>query len=285
MEQANENSRLTWRLEVVKTFLETCIQEVSLNGRQGSSLKPDSWNKVKVVLQTSHDFIVTQKKMKNHYDYLKEKCQAWLPITKKTCNIYDPATNTIRMSNEEWDEYIKAHPKAKTLRSAPLPFPELCTTLFEGSTATGIHGWSPSCTTPRPGASSVATNIDIDSLDDIEDLLGDQNDGASKDFPSQSSIPIEKKNLGKKRKNASSRLEIDEKMSAALELLINKNNGPDVEECIEKLDKVGWEEPLYSAALSIFCEGDSYTKTWMKLRGVDKLENYVRTMGNKLGIL
>ncbi|XP_060190911.1 uncharacterized protein LOC132620249 [Lycium barbarum] len=197
--------------------------------------------------------------MKNHYDYLKEKYQAWLPITKKTGNIYDPATNTIRMSNEEWDEYIKAHPKAKALRSAPLPFPELCTTLFEGSTATGIHGWSPSCTTPRPGASSVATNIDIDSLDDIEDLLGDKNDGASKDFPSQSSIPIEKKNLGKKRKNASSRLEIDEKMSAALELLINKNNGPDVEECIEKLDKLGWEEPLYYEALSMFCEGDSYT--------------------------
>ncbi|XP_060178772.1 uncharacterized protein LOC132608967 isoform X1 [Lycium barbarum] len=185
------------------------------------------------------------------------------------------------MSNEEWDEYIKAHPKAKTLRSAPLPFLELCTTLFEGSTTIGIHGWSPSCTTLRPGTSSVSTNIDIDSLDDIEDLLGDKNDGASKDSLSQSSIPIENKNLGKKRKNTTSRLAIDEKMNAALELLINKKNAPGEEECIKILDGLEWGEPLYSAALSIFCEGASYKKTWMKLSGVNKLENYVRTMGEK----
>ncbi|XP_060171201.1 uncharacterized protein LOC132602320 [Lycium barbarum] len=171
-----------------------------------------------------------------------------------------------------------------TLRSAPLPFSELCTILFEGSTTTGIHGWSPSCTTPRPGASSVATNIDIDSLDDIEDLLGDKNYGASKDSPSQSSILIENKNLGNKRKNTTSRLAIDEKMSDALELLINKNNTPDEEECIKKIDRLGWGESLYSAALSIFCEGDSYKKTWMILSEVDKLENYVRTMGENGGI-
>nr|XP_016482446.1 PREDICTED: uncharacterized protein LOC107803275 isoform X2 [Nicotiana tabacum] len=138
--------------------------------------------------------------MKNHYDYLKEKHQAWLPITKKTGNIYDPATNTILMSNSEWDEYIKAHPKAKALRISPLPFPDLCTKLFEGSSATGIHGWSPSCTYPRPGVSFVSTTIDVDTLDSVEDLVGNKNDGAPTDYSSQSSVPIEKKPLGKKRK-------------------------------------------------------------------------------------
>ncbi|XP_059310010.1 uncharacterized protein LOC132061170 [Lycium ferocissimum] len=264
MEQARENSRVTWRTEVVKTFLETCIQEVSLNGRLGSSLKPDSWNKAKVVLETSHDFVVTQKKMKNQYDYLNEKYQAWLPITKKTDNVYDPTTNTIRMSNEKWDEYITAHPKAKTLRRSNLRTFQNLQLLID-----------------KHGTASVSTHIVIDSLDDIEDRLGDKNDGASKDSSSQSSIPIENKNLGKKRKNTTSRLPIDEKMNAALELLINKNNALDEEECIKKLDGLGWGEPLYSAALSIFCEGDSYKKTWMKLSGVNKLENYVKTMGKK----
>lgn len=47
MEQSSVNQRVSWKnMEVVKTFLETCIQEVSLHGRLGSSLKPDSWNKV-----------------------------------------------------------------------------------------------------------------------------------------------------------------------------------------------------------------------------------------------
>ena len=96
-------------MDVVKTFLQTCIEEVSLNRRFGSNLKSDSWNKLKLALETTHDFTVTQKQMKNHYDYLKEKYQAWLPITQKTGNVYDPATNTILMSNSEWDEYIKVN--------------------------------------------------------------------------------------------------------------------------------------------------------------------------------
>nr|XP_009611407.2 uncharacterized protein LOC104104919 [Nicotiana tomentosiformis] len=258
-------------MDMVKTFLETCIQEVSLNGRLGSSLKPDSWNKVKLVLETFHGFKVNQKQMKNHYDYLREKYQAWLPITKKTGNIYDPATNTILMSNSEWDEYINAHPKAKTLKSSPLPFPDLCTALFEGSTATGIHGWSPSCSIPRPGVSSLSTNVDIDTLDDVEDLHGDKNDGTS----INSLVSTERKNTGKKRKTTMSRVEIDDKMSTALELLIKKNSAPNVEECMVKLEGIGWEESLYSATVSILCEGDSYRHAWMQMTEVDKLESWV----------
>ncbi|XP_033512649.1 uncharacterized protein [Nicotiana tomentosiformis] len=147
--------------------------------------------------------------MKNHYDYLKEKYQAWLPITKKTGNIYDPATNTILMSNSEWDEYIKAHPKAKALKTSPLSFPDLCTKLFEGSTATGIHGWSPSYTYPI---------------------------------------------------------------------------GPHIEECMEKLEALEWEEPLYSATVSILCEGESYRKAWMKITEVNKLESWIKATGKKMGI-
>nr|XP_009624135.1 uncharacterized protein LOC104115253 [Nicotiana tomentosiformis]XP_033516926.1 uncharacterized protein LOC104115253 [Nicotiana tomentosiformis] len=123
------------------------------------------------------------------------------------------------MSNAEWDEYIKAHPKAKTLKSSPLPFPDLCTTLFEGSTATDVHGQSPSGTIPGPYISYVSTDKDIDTLDDAEDLLGDKNDGASNN--STSSVPVERKSLVK-RKLLSSQLEIDEKMSIALEILIKK---------------------------------------------------------------
>ncbi|XP_059302278.1 uncharacterized protein LOC132054252 [Lycium ferocissimum] len=185
--------------------------------------------------QSSENSRRSPKKMKNYYDYLKEKNQAWLPLTKGTDNIYDPAIHTFQMSNSEWDEYIKAHPKAKTLRNSPLPFPNLYTKLFEGSTATRIHSWSPSCTYRQPGVSSVSTPIDIDTLDGAEDLFGDKNNEAPKDSPSQSSVSVERKASGKKRKLSSSELEIDEKMSIALELLIKKSSGLDVEECMDKL--------------------------------------------------
>ncbi|GAV84064.1 Myb_DNA-bind_3 domain-containing protein [Cephalotus follicularis] len=108
MDQPSQNFRANWKnLEVVKTFLQTCVQEVSINGRLGASLRPDSWNKVKKVLEETHNVTFTQRQCKNHYDYLKEKYQVWLPITQKTGNVYDPTTNNINMKNIEWDEYIK----------------------------------------------------------------------------------------------------------------------------------------------------------------------------------
>ncbi|XP_062093799.1 uncharacterized protein LOC133799826 [Humulus lupulus] len=167
MEQSSENQRVSWRnMDVVKTFLETCIQEVSLNGRLGSSLKPDSWNKVRQVLETTHSFIANQKQMKNHFDYLKDKYQAWFPITKKTETIYDPTTNTILMSNAEWDE-----------------------ALFDGTTATGVYGWSPSCTIPRPVTSSTSPNMETDAFSE-ESAPSNQNDDAVNTSPSQYSNPL-----------------------------------------------------------------------------------------------
>ncbi|KAM3375518.1 hypothetical protein P3S68_014232 [Capsicum galapagoense] len=76
------------------------------------------------------------------------------------------------MSNSEWKEYIKVRPNAKVSKRSALAFPELCITLFECSTTTGVHGCSSSCTTPRLGTPSGSTNID---LDDLQDLVDEKN--------------------------------------------------------------------------------------------------------------
>ncbi|KAM3247732.1 hypothetical protein P3L10_009499 [Capsicum annuum] len=54
---------------------------------------------------------------------------------------------------------------------------------------------------------------------------------------------------------------------------------------MKKLDGLGWGDPLYSATVSILCEGNSYRKIWMKLTETDKLENWVKVTGKKMGIL
>jgi len=38
---------------------------------------------------------------------------------------------------------MQGHPKAKTLKTSPLLFPELCVALFEGTTATGSRAYAP----------------------------------------------------------------------------------------------------------------------------------------------
>lgn len=71
--------RINWKKEsVVQTFLEACIHEITIHGREGTSLKARSWKNVAEMLKNKHNFIVDQKQMKNHYDYLKAKYNAWL---------------------------------------------------------------------------------------------------------------------------------------------------------------------------------------------------------------
>lgn len=45
----------------MKTFLETCIHEVTEYGRHGSSLKPYSWDRMGERLKSTHNFVVNQK--------------------------------------------------------------------------------------------------------------------------------------------------------------------------------------------------------------------------------
>ncbi|XP_024989444.1 protein lava lamp-like [Cynara cardunculus var. scolymus] len=131
--------RIYWRKEiVVKTFLEACIQEVALNGREGGSLKPVSWKNVAETLKMTHNFIVEQRQMKNHYDYLKGKFGAWSKLKNKTGDVYDPLTNTFNLTEEEWQIEMKSNRYIQRLRSAPLPFPELCLQLFDGVISTKI---------------------------------------------------------------------------------------------------------------------------------------------------
>ncbi|PWA61169.1 myb/SANT-like domain-containing protein [Artemisia annua] len=107
--EKSKRVRMSWKnLSVVRTFLDACIQEISLNGREGGSLKAHSWKKVAQVLNENHNFSVDRKQMKNHYDYLKGKYGAWLLLRNKTGNVYDPSTNTFNLTDEEWEIEMKS---------------------------------------------------------------------------------------------------------------------------------------------------------------------------------
>ncbi|GJV45308.1 Myb/SANT-like domain-containing protein, partial [Tanacetum coccineum] len=75
------------------------------NTRKGmtedNGLKTLSWKRVAKVLKDNHSFVVDQKQMKYHYDYLKTKYTAWLSLRNKIDNTYDQSTNTFQLSEEE----------------------------------------------------------------------------------------------------------------------------------------------------------------------------------------
>ncbi|KAL8262673.1 hypothetical protein R6Q59_024022 [Mikania micrantha] len=84
--------------------------------------------------------------MKNRYDYLKAKFATWTKLKNKT----------VIMSNK----YVEA------LRSTPLPYPEICIHLFEGSTSNGFDSWGPSSTLPHPV--EEVSDHNLNNLESIE---------------------------------------------------------------------------------------------------------------------
>ncbi|KAL7596529.1 hypothetical protein Lser_V15G30177 [Lactuca serriola] len=126
-----------WTNEHLKCLLDTCIEEVESVGRKGLSLQKDSWIRLRRVLKEKFEVELTQKQMKNAYDTLKAKYTGWVYLKNKTGNIYNFQTNTFNLTAEEWDDFKKGHPKAASLRTIPLPFPDLCARLFDGNSATG----------------------------------------------------------------------------------------------------------------------------------------------------
>lgn len=76
-------------------------------------------------------------------------------------------------------------------------------------------------------------------------------------------------------------------MSSSLRVIINNHDGPSYDECIEKLNEVGWDKSshLYVAALGIFCEAASYRKGWMSLPldEINLINAWVTSIRGKLG--
>ncbi|KAK1400024.1 hypothetical protein POM88_009887 [Heracleum sosnowskyi] len=249
--QSNETQKkgkVYWRGELItKTFLETCIEEVTANGRLGSSLKPHSWVKVGDILKKTHGFEVDARQMRNRYDYLRNRYVAWCQLKSKTGNHYNPVTNSFNFTEEEWDQLCKRNKYVETLKSTPLCYPELYTHLYDGIAATGSNA---------PNAHS-AFNIDTEETP---------------------------KNRNKASPKLAKITEFENEMTSALKFMVQANSGPSLKECKEKLNNLGWgaTNPLHKMALGIFCESAKYREQWMLLEENENAD-WVKMVSTKLG--
>ncbi|KAK9079613.1 hypothetical protein SSX86_001286 [Deinandra increscens subsp. villosa] len=283
-EMVQKRVRASWTPVVDKTFLEACIHEVTIHGRDG--FKPVSWRAIAEKLKNEHTFVVDQKKMRNHYDYLKGKYTAWSKLKNKTGNVYNPVTNMFTLSEEEWQLEIKANPKVESLRRAPLDHPELCTQLFEGSTSTGFDSWGPSSTFPRP---SVNINLDETSDTQMHMVISQESSyrsgnkrNTSTEGASEESPVMSKK--GKKKDTFKSKvLEVGEDISKVANMLLERNQ--DADKCFEKLNALGWErtDAKYQTTLLLFGESSGVRRVFLLLEP-DTCEQWVRNAGGKYGL-
>ncbi|KAL8102018.1 hypothetical protein AgCh_033791 [Apium graveolens] len=226
-----------------------------------------------------HSFKVDQRQMRNRYDYLRNRYAAWCSLKAKTGNHYDPTTNSFNFTEQEWIQHIQANKHVATLRTTSLIFPDLCRSLFDGAAATGVSGWGPSSKKNR--STDLNDNLEILGADDIHSQSQanspfsgtHSNSNTTFQGTTQSNVSDthDEGERPKKKAKSSSKpsksSQLEDKMASALDLMIQNNSGPSLQECKEKLNKIGWESnnPLRQMALGIFCESATYRTQWMLL--------------------
>ncbi|RAL49838.1 hypothetical protein DM860_002129 [Cuscuta australis] len=157
----------------------------------------------------------------------------------------------------------KGHPKAGSLKTVPLPFPELCAELFDGNAATGMHKWTSTQQTSLDASSSHCRPklllLQDTVLHEIED---DVTDTGHQTFESTRE-PTPEPNPDRKE-------------------------GPTVVECSEKLTLVGLNpiDPLFLATYHIFGVSSDMRAAWMALPEIPEvLKGWITMTARSLGLI
>ncbi|KAI7752408.1 hypothetical protein M8C21_005901, partial [Ambrosia artemisiifolia] len=194
------------------------------------------------VLKERFGLDLTQKQIKNAYENRKAKYIRW------------------------------GHPKDGSLKTFPLPFPELCAESFDGNAATGMHKWTSTQTTTMVGSSSCYRPKPLLIMDtvlhDTEDDDANIGNQTFEPTPDPTSEPTPEPNPKKKAKISLSSISEDElarDMKKALQYLIKGKEGPTIVE--EKLKLVGLNpvDPLFLAAYHILGVSSDIRAAWMAL--------------------
>ncbi|KAJ9544803.1 hypothetical protein OSB04_024510 [Centaurea solstitialis] len=300
--------------ESIRCFLESCLSEVNIVGRNGGSLQKNSWVKVAKNLLDVCGMNATQKQMKNHYDYLKAKYACWVYLKNKIGNLYNPETNTFNLSLEEWDDFIKGHPKGKSLKTSPLTFLDLCKALFEGTSITGSRAYTPSSTRERVSVvstSSFTSHIHTIENEDDEDS---EEEVPTLDKSSTNPSNIERTTPTSSRPSKKNKTKVDMEdlavdLKDALRVLITQPPSvalspphphpppplPTVAQidpvrnaCVEWLNNLGLDpmDPLYTTTIDILGHTTLLRDEWLMMTPDPRvLRDWIARTGRRLGFM
>ncbi|KAI3758841.1 hypothetical protein L6452_06413 [Arctium lappa] len=187
----------------------------------------------------------------------------------------------------------KSNKYVEKLRTAPLPFPDLCVQLFDGVASTGVGSWGPTSFVPNPTYIAPQTQEQQSSKSFLTRVAPQtqetQEQQSSETLPSVQESSSHSQSQRKKRKSVQPSSSVnDEEVSKVITSVQNALDKQPVESevgaCIEKLEKLRWESPLYEVALHLFSLGPDYKKIWLCLKE-DKCVGWVKFTGGQLGLI
>ncbi|CAJ2646623.1 L10-interacting MYB domain-containing protein-like [Trifolium pratense] len=249
-----EQSRAKWTASLTKTLADLMVDQVHKGNKQNNSFNKKAWKYICDGFYNKTGLKWDKEQLKNRHSVLRRQYATVKSILDQGDFIWDEVTGFIRADDEIWEEYIKNHPDAETVKSGGCPiFNELCTIFAEPAT-NGKHEYLAASdgehtpTAPCPEFLSTHQEEESSETEDDEDGNDPQTVQPTATY---SSRKRGRKGVDNAIADAILEMASASKMrAAAIEQLNSKYS---VADCIKYLDLMqDVDQQLYFSALDLF---------------------------------
>ncbi|KAL2173185.1 Myb/SANT-like DNA-binding domain-containing protein [Thermothelomyces heterothallicus CBS 202.75] len=117
--------RFTWNSEFEATFFRSLCESVSLGLRDGSTFKPEAWERAVQALIDKHNAYANKGHLINKTDNARKKYRLWRGLREDPEFYYNAQTRMVTATDEAWARHLQKEPLARSLRARPFEHEEL----------------------------------------------------------------------------------------------------------------------------------------------------------------
>lgn len=99
--------RFTWNAQFEATFFRSLCESVQLGLREGSTFKPDAWDRAIQALIEKHNAYANKGHLINKSDNARKKYRLWRGLREDPAFYYNPQTRTVTGSEDAWARHLQ----------------------------------------------------------------------------------------------------------------------------------------------------------------------------------
>ncbi|OVA18483.1 Myb/SANT-like domain [Macleaya cordata] len=146
---SSDRSRTNWTPTMDRYFIGIMVDQVRRGNKNGNVFRKKAWKQMVVLFNTKFRLQLDKEVLRNRAKKLRIQYIAMKMLLDKTGFHWDDTRQMVTADDSVWDDYLKAHPEARSYRTKTLPnYNDLCV-IYGGEPANG-----------RPNHSDHNMNLD-----------------------------------------------------------------------------------------------------------------------------
>ncbi|KAK0736255.1 Myb/SANT-like DNA-binding domain-containing protein [Apiosordaria backusii] len=126
----HRSPRFTWNSQYEATFFRSLCESVNLGLREGSTFKPEAWDRAIQALIDKHNAYANKSHLINKSDNARKKYRLWRGLREDNSFYYNPQNRTVTGTEEAWARHLQKEPLARSLKGRPFDHEEYYEILF-----------------------------------------------------------------------------------------------------------------------------------------------------------